>query len=146
MRPQQLRSKLRKMAAAGALATCIALTPLLAHAEGSWTGSMSAVNTGFTSRSWTDKNADANGTIIWHKYCTGVYSSISTVHYRLEKTGLLVENRGEASFGCFSGNTYREYNYGRQPAGNYRFKVTKFNGSTRSNGNRLTVTEVGVKY
>lgn len=44
--------------AIGLVAACtIAATP--AFAEGSWSGSISGANSGFGSRTWTDKNSDA---------------------------------------------------------------------------------------
>lgn len=44
--------------AAGLVAACM-LVASPAFAEGSWTGSISGANTGYGSRTWTDKNSDA---------------------------------------------------------------------------------------
>ncbi len=111
------------------LTTLTLATP--AFAEGSWSSSMSNVRVGFESRRWADKNSDAAGTIVSLRYCSG-YSGPNAegdggkFTLNLIKDTLFDEARGNVTYVC-QGSTWKQYNWGRQPAGNYFFRVTNIN-------------------
>ncbi|MYU25175.1 hypothetical protein [Streptomyces sp. SID8352] len=141
MRGQKLVGAVTGSAAALVLAGAIP-----AHAEGSWTSSMSAVRTGFDSRTWSDKNSDNVSTTIGLSGCNngGLGAAVSNTELQLTRETSIIqpnENRGRYTYKCSSSDSHA---FGVQPSGSYHFTVTKIQGS--ASGYYLSVNSVSVKY
>jgi hypothetical protein len=116
-------------------------------AEGSWTSSMSNVNVGFDSRTWTDRNTDNVGTTIRFDDCrdenytngTGDWATVSLQrHNGIFPAG----DVGRKTLYCYDTDTG---NWGDQPAQDYHFQVEAFSGGSFST-NRLDVPFLRVSY
>lgn len=74
-----------------------------ALAEGQWSSSMTAVRTGFDSRTWTDKNGDGTSTSIYLAGCRDSYTrqNLNTnVQLTKENTWTPDQNLGVKYFPC----------------------------------------------
>jgi len=130
---------------AAATATLLLGAPLVA-AEGSFNSSMSGVLTGFTSRTWGDRNSDGNATRITLRNCTHNWSPQAPKSSELQLTRETPwwqpdENRGRKTFNCGSSATG---DWGRQGNSSYHFTVTKIAGL--SSGPSLSVGSLTVSY
>lgn len=114
-----------------------------AQAEGSWTSYWSYVLTGKDTRTWTDGNTDAVGTITSFRDCHFYNNTPSTfrniqVQLTYENTFSPDENMGQVVYNCGSSTVWQVYNYGRVKAGNYHETLIFVNG-TPTPPNRLDV-------
>ncbi|NJQ14722.1 hypothetical protein [Streptomyces bohaiensis] len=130
----------------GGLAIVMLASAVPAHAEGSWSSSMNGVRTGFDSRTWTDNNSDNVSTRIALSGCSNGGTGAPVTNTQLQLTRQTAwyqpdENRGRYTFHCSSSDANA---FGRQPAGNYHFTVTRIQGSTT--GFYLSVRSVAVQY
>lgn len=126
-------------------AALVVLPAGVAFAEGSWSSSMTAVRTGFDSRTWTDRNADGASTTIKLGGCRDTYSGQNlNTHLQLtkENTWTPDQNMGVKCFPCSTSYTN---SWGRVAAGNYHFTVMMING-TVSNSYYLSANPVYVTY
>lgn len=104
------------------------------YAEGGFTSYMYGVRVGFTSRTWTDKNLDNVSTSVTFGGCT------KSVSIGLFRGATRVSG---ATFNCQ--NATLRASFGDLPAGDYKFKIERINGSTSTN-NTVNVSYVGVAY
>jgi hypothetical protein len=102
-----------------------------AWAEGSFTSSLTRVETDFNSRTWTDNHTDANNTVITLKGCRRDYPSETKVTATLQLTHETPwyepdQNQGQKVFPCYSSSTQ---GYGTQTkTGGYHFTVVDIDG------------------
>ncbi|MEV7427738.1 hypothetical protein [Streptomyces sp. NPDC091212] len=108
---------------------------------------MSAVRTGFDSRSWTDNNNDANSTTIRFAGCSngGLGAPVTNTEIQLTHETAWYEpdeNKGRKTLNCSSSATG---NWGRMTSkGGYHFSVIKIQGAT--SGYYLSVPTINVAY
>lgn len=129
-----------------AVALMVGLLAPAASAEGSFDSDMTSVLTGFSSRTWSDRNADAAATRITLRGCTHDWAPGAPKSAELQLTRETPwwqpdENRGRKTFNCAASATQ---DWGRQPSSSYRFTVTKIAGL--SSGPKLTVRSLTVSY
>lgn len=135
--------RVKRAALIGVSSLCLVLSTISpAHAEGSWSSSVSNALTGFTSRSWTDNNSDATAT-------RTVWSGCSTVTGTYRNTTLdLARNRtwplpdvtyGERTSSCGT------FNWGRMTdVGSYHWTIKRINDS--ASGWRVNVSSTTTYY
>ena len=136
---------MRKHAVLMAAVAMVVVPAGAALAEGSWSSSMTAVRTGFDSRTWTDKNGDSAATTIALTRCKDFYTGQNlNTHLQLTKENTFTPdvNMGITYFPCSS--SYKN-SWGRVAAGSYHFTVMKING-TVSNSYYLNANPVSVAY
>lgn len=100
-----------------------------AFGEGSWSGSMSNVLTGFNSRDWSDKNNDSASTTVRLSTCRTVGPSTSAragIELRRKRTALPDESFGTQLARCYNSSTR---DWGDVKAGTYKFRVNTINDS-----------------
>ena len=114
-----------------------------ALAEGVWTSYISGALTGFESRIWKDNNNDNVATVIRFQGCTRAPGIGTNTSVNLRRVISLWpdENKGTKTLYCA---TSASGNWGDVNGGDYRFKITKINGS--ESGYRLWVDHVRVQY
>lgn len=114
-----------------------------AFGEGSWTGSLSSVLTGFNSRDCSDKNNDGASTTVQLSSCRTVPSSGSAragVELRRKRTSLPDESFGTQLARCYNSSTR---DWGDVKAGTYKFRINTIND--QESGNWLSAS-VRVAY
>lgn len=104
----------------------------IASAEGSFSSAMSRVLTGYSSRTWVDKDLDATSTRIGLAVCRNAYSNAGvTPTLQLSQVRSLLPdiNKGSKTYNCGSRGGYVNQYWGDVPAGTYRFTLVAVNGS-----------------
>jgi hypothetical protein len=141
-----MKMPIKMLAGVAAVAIATLATAIPAFAEGSFTSHMSGVRVGFESRRWDDKNEDSKGTIVSLRYCHYMKEpshepKSAQFTLNLIKDTLFDEARGNVKYDC-SGSTWKQYDWGRQPAGKYFFRVTKLgpSGITAANADGVKVS------
>lgn len=102
-----------------------------AHAEGSWSGSVSGVRQGFESRRWTDRDNDANDTIVSFSDCTYTFQGNemdgNNVDIELWRDISYAPDRGQGKQKLYC-NWSGSGNWGHVGAGEYYFAIYLVNG------------------
>lgn len=130
---------------AGLIAGLVVLPATPSLAEGSWTSSISDALTGFSSRSWNDRNIDSVATKTSFSTCTETWGTPKAVG---SITVGLVDHRGallpaktvdtKTTKGCGSAN------FGVRKKSTYHFTIKKIAGF--DSGVRLTAKKVTQTY
>jgi hypothetical protein len=114
-----------------------------AHAEGSWSSSISNWLTGKESRQWTDNNTDSVSTTVSLSGCSipngQRFENVTLGLYR-DRSVLPDVSKGERTNAC--GN----FGWGDVEAGTYHFTLKKINGSTGGLGHNFSATGVTTKF
>lgn len=126
-----MKHKIPSLAVAASLPLALFTAPI-ALAEGSFSSTMANVAAGFDSREWQDKDSDTKGTSVSLRQCTTSNGQNSFKITLYKGKGLFSESRGGVTYHC-AGNTWQDYNWGRQAAGTYHFQVTLVGGSKSRN-------------
>ncbi len=103
----------------------------IAHAEGSFTSSLSTVGPGHGSRTWTDKNTDASATSIrsWSCWNDSVFQATAKPTYELLKRNVgPVTSYGKRTAADCKGDKAATVSWTRPPAGDYNFAYRAVNG------------------
>ena len=127
-----------------AVAPCISVLAVAqpALAEGTWNSYFSAGLTGKDTRTWTDNNTDAAGTVTSFRYCK-YYNNVPTglrniqVQLTYENTFTPDENMGQVIYNCNTA-VWQQYNYGRVKQGKYHETLIYVDG-TPTPPNRVDV-------
>jgi hypothetical protein len=130
-----------KLLLVGAASLAFAVT---AFSEGGFQSSISGWFTGAESRIWHDGNLDDRPTHVRFVKCTraGGFGVNATINLRRVISLWPDDNKGDRTSYCATEDTV---GWGRTtPAGDYRFKLQKINGS--DSGYQLWVDFVGVAY
>ncbi len=110
------------------------LTVGTALAEGSWDSYIINAHRSFDSRTWTDRDIDANATTIRFDTCrdentTNGSDDWAKVSLQRMRLFLPAENRGQKTLFCWVSATG---DWGRQPASDYQFQLDDYSGGTDS--------------
>jgi hypothetical protein len=135
----RLKSK-ASVIATGAVAA-IALGAGVAHAEGSWTSSISAWLPGKESRHWQDNNSDSVATTISFSGCSVSNGSFSYAGLQLKKERDALPDPVVAR----DENHCNTSNFGDRSAGGYYFNYSNLNGSDQPRAS-FSVKTVNVRY
>jgi hypothetical protein len=121
-----------------------------AQAEGSFNSYISGWFTGITSRTWSDNNTDSAATTIRFSGCTWqqepVPGSVSSATVMLVRVrDLAPDSDVSAKTLACTASSGSTGNWGDVSKSDYKFRLTKINGSTTTNY-QLAVKTVAVKY
>lgn len=105
-----------------------------ALAEGSWESYIINARRSFDSRTWTDRDIDANATLIRFDTCRDEnttngpndWAKVSLQRMRFLQPA---ENRGQKTLNCWVSATG---DWGRQPASDYQFQLDDYSGGTET--------------
>lgn len=130
---QFLNGHARRFVCGATLLAMVAGLPALALAEGGWDSSLTNVRSGFTSRQWTDRNADANSTTSTISGCSRDDGARFTLSEELRRRRSLAPDvsygRRDVS-GCNSGAVTADW--GRPGAGDFFLQFWHYDFGTVS--------------
>lgn len=129
--------------------TVAVLVSAPAFAEGGFTSYMKDWLTGIETRGWDDSNADNASTTFAAKKCryeTGRSTKNIAMELNRNDTWTPDEHYGDRKVKCRKGSKFHRVGWGDRGEGNFDMTLKKIDGKVKSDGGKLTVKKVRIRY